>query len=372
MRWASSLAIVLCLSSIADAQVCQTWDGQGGRGSAVCVGMTEKEDGGIFLTAGHVVARDGTVYLAPEGRWMRGKALAWSADGPGRDFAFIELPGYKPKRTYDLGTRSPAINSRVNLCGFALGGELRVIPTEIVSHDRGYVSLSTSGAKGISGGPILSGRTVVGILTHGPVEGESGPALCTNAETIQATLKQWGLLPGGKAANQSAYIGVGMQAGCGPWGCPRPMYPVYPQPPVPQQPGFPGWGQSPVVGSPATPPVDTPPVQSPDDSELRRSVSEIKADVARIELAISALRVNGGKQGPPGEPGPQGPAGRDGAGVDQSTLDSINARIGNLESRRFPDIPVEIVDQSGRTIQSQVIVPGDASRGSLRLRIRAE
>lgn len=330
----------LLLSGACDAQVCQLKSADGGRGSAVCVGTFDHDGSSVFLTAGHCIDKSG-VWLAPEGRWLQAEPMAWWAAGPGKDLAIVRCGAYKPSRTYEIGTASPAVGSEVVVAGFANAGELTVTQTRVMGYGRGEMRLACRGVSGVSGGPILVGRKVVGILTHDDTTNRCGVA--TNAETILATLRSWRAEPGAK---QAAWIGIGMGGGyCGPYGCyPRPVVPVYPAMPVqpyyaapvvpvqpqpqqpyndaPQSPGYPGWATRPEE-KPTTPPVQPLPVTPQNPSA---DLSSINASIERLELAITAMRA---KQG-------------DTAGLAD--------RVSRLEQA---EIPVRIVDQDGKTVDER-------------------
>lgn len=323
--------------SIVYGQVCQLAGSDGGRGSAVCVGTFDYDGSAVFLTAGHCVPNryvqdGGKIWLAPEGRWVVAQPLAWWSAGPGKDLAILRCAEFKPQSTYEIGKRSPAIGSEVELCGFAHAGRLTVQHTRIVGYKAGEALLECRGIQGVSGGPVLVGRSVVGILTHDCTDGR-GYGIATNVETINQALSDWRVAPGQK---QTAWVGLGVGGGCGPYGCyPRPIAPVMPVVPVqpyrqpydeqpfgqPQQPGYPGFSSK-----PETPPVD---------------LSEIKSSIERLELAITAIKATRPKDG---EPGPQGPPGRD------ADTSEINARLGRLENA---EIPVRILDADGKVIDER-------------------
>lgn len=335
LQFTVCVAALFCCS-LADAQVCQLKSADGGKGSAVCVGTFDHDGSSVFLTAGHCIDKAG-VWVAPEGRWLQAEPMAWWAAGPGKDLAIVRCAAYKPTRTYEIGTASPAVGSEVIVAGFANAGELTVTQTRVTGYGRGEMHLACRGVSGVSGGPILVGRKVVGILTHDDTTNRCGVA--TNAETVLATLRSWRAEPGAKPA---AWVGIG--GGCGPYGCyPRPVVPVYPAMPVqpyyaapvvpvqppqqpyndaPQSPGYPGWATRP-EDKPTTPPVQPPPVtpQTPPTD-----LSAINASIERLELAITAMRA---KQG-------------DTAGLAD--------RVSRLEQA---EIPVRIVDQDGKTVDER-------------------
>lgn len=380
----------LLAATVAYGQVCQLRCENGSFGSAVCVGTYDATGDAVFLGAGHCC--DGAVHLAPAGQWLAGDVLAYAADGPGQDLALIRVRGYRPKDTYRLGTTTPRVGERVVMAGFPRGGEFRSTSATIVGYGKGYFAMSASGVGGVSGGPILQGRTVVGILTHNHVERQQGEA--TNAETIQATLKAWGMAPGKRDA--TGWVGMGFGVGCGPGGCYRPAVPVYPQPvqpyyaqPVvpyqqpyaqpyvaaPQQPAYPGWQTPAEPQAPQQPqqPAEPQRPTAPDTTaldDLRKRIEQSDADTstALMELrkAIAALRDVRGEQGPQGPlgatgpqgergpAGPQGPAGRD---ANPAELTEVRQRLQRLESAT---IPVRIVDSEGKTVDERTYKLGEA------------
>lgn len=337
---------------VAYGQVCQITNADGAKGTAVCIGTRNDDGTGVFFTAGHCV-EGGGVWLAPEGRWLKAEPWAYWAGGPGKDFALVYCPGYKPKALYDLGSKSPAVGDEVTVCGFAHAGQLTVQRTRIRGYGKGYLNLECRGVQGVSGGPILVGKTVVGILTHDDYGDQCG--IATNIETIHGALKTWRAAP-----SQTAWgFGVGMGgSSCGPYGC-RPFVPMYPaapvvpvqpyytapqqpyvppQPSAPQQPGYPGFSTNPQPTQPTTP------ADPFDDSELRKLLSEMRSDVARIDLAVSAIRATGGKQGPPGEPG------RDGRDADTARLDKLESDMAAVKASK---ITVRIVDDQGKIVSEE-------------------
>lgn len=340
-----AIAFLLLCVSTAEAQVCQLKSADGGKGSAVCVGTFDHDGSSVFLTAGHCIDKGG-VWLAPEGRWLQAEPLAWWAAGPGKDLAIVRCAAYKPTRTYEIGAASPVVGSDVIVAGFAHAGQLTVAQTKITGYGRGEMHLACRGVEGVSGGPILVGRKVVGILTHDDTTNRCGVA--TNVETIIATLKAWRAEPGAKPA---AWVGIGMGGGsyCGPYGCyPRPVVPVYPVMPAqpyyaapavpvqpqqpyndqPQSPGYPGWATRPEE-KPTTPPAQP---QSPQPQSPPVDLSEINASIARLELAITAMRAK------------------------QADTTAISDRVTRLEQA---EIPVRIVDQDGKTVDEKRYKLGD-------------
>lgn len=377
-------ACVLVASSAASAQVCQIRGSDRSLGSAVCVGTFDASGDAVFLTAGHCCETE-SVQLAPEGRWMRGEVLAWAADGPGRDLGIVRVPGYRPRETYRLGTVSPALGDRVLLAGFPEAGPFRETRAEILHSGRGWLAVSAAGVKGVSGGPLLQGRIVVGIATHNDTSRDQCNA--TNAETIAATLKAWGLAPG--ARDRSGYVGFGVGMGCGPGGCYRPAVPVYPVAPAlpvypqpyaapwqqpyaapyvaaPQTPGYPGW-QTPEQRPAGDAGRENPQRPAADATELealRRRIETSDAGTAAalkdLRAAIGALSLRGGEpgergpQGPAGPSGPPGPPGRDAAAA---SLAGVEARLEKLESAQ---IPVRILDGDGKVIDERKYRLGEA------------
>lgn len=382
MSWftrAAVHAIVLLSAAVCSAQVCQVRCGGGlSQGSAVCVGTFDESGDAVFLTAGHC-CDEGRIDLAPAGAWMPGEIMAWAADGPGRDLGIVRLRGYRPKVTYRLGDASPAKGSEVVMAGYPEGREFRSTPARVVGHGKGYMVMSASGIKGVSGGPLLVGRTVVGIVTHNRIYDDQAEA--TNVETILATLKSWGLAPG-KREQTGIHFGIGVQ--CGPHGCYRPAIPVYPQPVIPvqpvqpyyqpvqpvqpyyrpvdpfadtpQKPAYPGWS-SPEPQQPAAP---SPPAPNTDLADLRKRMDDsdarIEKSMSDLRAMIGALSVRSGEagergeRGPVGPPGPSGPAGPAGRDADAAALSDLKSRLAALEAR---EIPVRIVDGDGKTVDER-------------------
>lgn len=364
-----ALLILACLCGSASAQVCQIRGADGSKGSAVCIGTRDDDGSGVFFTAGHCIDSNGT-WLAPDGKWMWAEPWAYWASGPGKDFALVYCRGYKPRAIYDLGKASPAVGEEVAVCGFAHAGQLTVQRTRIRRHQRGYMDLECRGVQGVSGGPILVGKTVVGILTHDDVGDQCG--IATNIETILGALKSWRASPGRK---ETAWgFGAGIGSSCGPYGC-RPFVPMYPAVPVapvqpyyaapqqpyaphqqpyndqPQQPGYPGFATNPQPTTPTTPAQPTAP--SEDLTEIRKALNEIKAAQAETDIAIASIRAIRPKDGRDGEPGPPGPPGRDGingkdgVSADPNELAALRSEVAAIRAIK---IPVRIVDNTGKVL----------------------
>lgn len=338
---------------VAYGQVCQIRSADGAVGSAVCIGTRTDDGTGVFFTAGHCIDRDGT-WLAPEGKWLWAEPWAYYAAGPGKDFALVYCREYKPRAIYDIGKASPAIGSEVTVCGFARGGQLTVTKTRIRSYGTGYLNLECRGIQGVSGGPILVGKTVVGILTHDDYGDQCG--IATNIETIHGALRSWRA-----HYDKTAWgFGVGVGGGrCGPYGC-QPFVPVYPavpaqpyyvppqqpyvqSPSAPQQPGYPGFDTAPT--QPTSPPV------AYDDAEIKKRLSELELTDTEISLALKALASRTPKEGP------QGPPGRDGKDIDPARLAALEERAAKHDAEiaaiRSIKIPVRIVDNTGKVLSEQ-------------------
>lgn len=365
MRFAfAGLFSLAVLAGDASAQVCQIIGAGGAKGSAVCIGTRTDDGTAVFFTAGHCIDRDG-VWVAPEGKWIKAQPWAWWAAGPGKDFALVYCAGYKPKAIYSLGSTSPAVGRDVAVCGFAQGGQLTVQKTRVRAHGRGTIDLECRGIQGVSGGPVLVGKTVVGILTHDDIENRCG--IATNIETILGALKSWRATPGEQTAAWGVGIGVG--SSCGPWGCsPRPFVPMYPVAPAqpyyvappqpyappqqpysaaPQTPGYPGFNTDP----------QTPAPPSEDLTEIRKALGELKTAQAELDLAIAGVRSMKPREGLPGPAGPPGRDGMDGQPGKDADTSAINARLQRLESA---EIPVRILDADGKVIDERKYKLGEA------------
>lgn len=351
--------VVVCLAwgwmaAVAEAQVCQLRTDKA-RGSAVCVGVNEQEKFAIFLTAGHCCEAAQRVEVAPVDRWLTAKVLAYDASGPGRDLAILRVNGYCPERTYVLAEKSPPVGSAVTFAGFARGGKLQHSKAVISRHRRGYSELSEASIGGESGGPVLVGPRVVGIITH---VDDDRHCLFTNLETIRATLAAWGQAPNDQKTGFG--MGVGVGGYCTPYGC----YPARPAMPEerPQDPGWPGFAsRPPAEEGPATPsrPVDpfaTPPAG---DAGTQQALNQI---VARLDALQKRIENSAGTPGPPGPAGPRGPMGLpgiDGASADPSALEELRRRVAKLEAT---EVPIQIVNPEGAVIEEDRVPLGQPIR----------
>jgi len=151
------------------------------------------------VTAAHVVEDAGTITLRQSGRLVaRGTVVG--ADSA-RDVALIKLERAFDGHAFALSRRAALRGDVVTAVGYPLGAPL------VQAHGAVLGSASTLPAPGFarrtliqtdavvspgqSGGPLLGGRTVVGMIDLSPVQGSGQPSFAVSAGDFAGAISRW-------------------------------------------------------------------------------------------------------------------------------------------------------------------------------------
>jgi thiol-disulfide isomerase/thioredoxin len=169
-----ALLLCLLLVSTANAQGVYLFRGSDGQGysnfSGVCVGRVG--DASVILTCGHCVpAKIQTVELDYRGGWQ--PVTIRTRQQPGPDLALLESD--LPLDYFPLAELPPVEGTAVYGWGHRGGGPLNKFSATISgSNTDGSINLSRTIRPGDSGGAVLCGRELVGILSASPADKING------------------------------------------------------------------------------------------------------------------------------------------------------------------------------------------------------
>jgi thiol-disulfide isomerase/thioredoxin len=169
-----TLLLCLLLVNTADAQGVYLFRGSDGQGysnfSGVCVGRVG--DASVILTCGHCVPPAiQTVELDYRGGWQ--PVTIRTRQQPGPDLALLESD--LPLDYFPLAELPPVEGTAVYGWGHRSGGPLNKFSATISgTNTDGSINLSRTIRPGDSGGAVLSGRELVGILSASPADKING------------------------------------------------------------------------------------------------------------------------------------------------------------------------------------------------------
>jgi hypothetical protein len=292
------------------AKCCNGGICQEGFGSAVCIG-NDRQGRTIYLTARHVVEGSGAVWVGILHKWEPGAILGI---GSGVDLAL--LASAPNDKCVSVAPSSPPANTPIDIIGFPHGGARTERQSSVVSSDGQWLVALVGFREGESGGAVLSGGQLVGIISRtpqffpgGPITGRGGRAVA--AEAITAFITQT----------------LGEIPTCGG---------IAPSPPQPSP--APGPAQTPPGPAPPPPPTPSP------------------TPVAGPPGPAGAV----GAQGPAGPTGPPGPAGAAASNqpitITLVTTDSTGRQVtvatgqaapGGSITLTLPRLPVQIQAPNG-------------------------
>jgi serine protease Do len=151
------------------------------------------------VTAAHVVDAAGSIVLRRGGRLVARGTLV-GAD-PGRDVAMIRLDRPVDGHVFALSTRAARRGDRVNAVGYPRDAPLVQAPgsvlgtaTTLPAHDVARRALIESDAvvsPGESGGPLLAGRKVAGMIDLSSAQGTGLPSFAVNARDLVGPIERW-------------------------------------------------------------------------------------------------------------------------------------------------------------------------------------
>ena len=354
---ADATAIVHCQSS-----------GRQWGGSAVHI---EYRGSRLLVTNRHVAEGANAITLRfPSGRSYRASRLGF--DRAGADLALLSATEAKDEPCVTVSSRAPRDGESILLIGYPAGRG----PLTRKGSFRGY-----SAGHGTTDVPVTGGDSGGGLfLTDGTLAG------LTNSYRPDYPGQPAGFGQGPTHAQLSAFI----RLQCGPGGCPPspsprgrsprsggspdPFDPRYQAPPPPLTPKQPDADPDDIVarkkrldemierlGKISAPPLPSPALPSgTDDSRA------IRESIARLEKLIESRKPVPGPKGESGPSGPKGDRGDPGKDYDPSLVADVQAmkdEIARLKGQRFK---VELVDATGKVVQTDDFGPDRP----LRIRLR--
>jgi S1-C subfamily serine protease len=152
-----------------------------------------------LVTAAHVVDSAGAIALRRSGRLVAHGALVGTDSD--LDLALIELDRGVDGHAFGLSTRPPRHGDRVTAVGYPSDAPLvqaqgSVLGTATTLPSPGFAqrSLIQSDAvvsPGQSGGPLLGGRTVVGMIDLSSARGTGHPSFALSARELAPLVSRW-------------------------------------------------------------------------------------------------------------------------------------------------------------------------------------
>src|SRR3954469_5262904 len=151
------------------------------------------------VTAAHVVDAAGSIVLRRGGRLVARGTLVGS--DPARDVAMIRLDRPVDGHVFALSTRTARRGDRVNAVGYPRDAPLVQAPgsvlgtaTTLPGHGVARRALIESDAvvsPGESGGPLLAGRKVAGMIDLSSARGTGHPSFAVSARDLGPSIERW-------------------------------------------------------------------------------------------------------------------------------------------------------------------------------------
>jgi serine protease Do len=156
-------------------------------------------DGRHLVTAAHVVDSAGSIALRRDGRVVaRGELVGTDSAA---DLALIRLDRPVDGHAFALSKRAPERGERVTAVGYprdaplvqahgSVLGTATTVPAPGVAH-RSLVQTDAVVSPGESGGPLLAGRTVAGMIDLSSAQGTGQPSFAVSARDAAPLVARW-------------------------------------------------------------------------------------------------------------------------------------------------------------------------------------
>jgi S1-C subfamily serine protease len=152
-----------------------------------------------LVTAAHVVDSAGAISLRRDGRVVARGALVGS--DAVHDLALIQLDRAVDGHVFALSTRTPRRGDRVNAVGYprdaplvqapgSVLGTATTLPTAGVAR-RSLIQTDAVVSPGESGGPLLAGRKLVGMIDLSSARGTGRPSFAVAARDLAPLVSRW-------------------------------------------------------------------------------------------------------------------------------------------------------------------------------------
>lgn len=175
-----------------------------GVSSSVCVGHLD--DRWYFVTAGHTFysGRPGVLqskvrsaHVAIDQQWIPATVEGFDKPGSEADLGLLSVRSTKSLNSLPVATAAPEIGANVTIGGFPSGSPYAEVRGTVVPLDAREVRtdfcISTAVVRGVSGGPVLFGGKVAGIVSTSDFS--SGTWAVGPAKIRERLLKHLGRLP---------------------------------------------------------------------------------------------------------------------------------------------------------------------------------
>jgi serine protease Do len=151
------------------------------------------------VTAAHVVDAAGTIVLRRDGRVVARGTLVGTDDA--RDVAMIRLDRTVDGHVFELSTGAARRGDRVNAVGYPRDAPLVQAPGSVIGTAttvpargvarRALIESDAVVSPGESGGPLLAGGKVVGMIDLSSARGTGLPSFAVSARDLRPSIERW-------------------------------------------------------------------------------------------------------------------------------------------------------------------------------------
>lgn len=161
-------------------------------GTGACAYIGNIDERSIYLTAAHNVLKAESIQIGYGGKWWTAIVKFKQYDQQG-DYAILETADIQAPGCFGMARKKPAHNVEARAIGYSQGFyNMRILKARIIDTHRGRY-FSKQVAPGDSGGPVLVGHQIVGVIKGYDATG----TVFTDCTLIRQRIENiYGRLPG--------------------------------------------------------------------------------------------------------------------------------------------------------------------------------